>query len=116
VRTESAKALSYGKEKRSVRKLISIIFWIVVGMALMYGMQRHHIVRTEERWLLVPKDQIGLRDTYVDMRGWTSNDLQEHPQVVKALVENGHRDVVAAVVAEDARGGVETIIDTVLGK
>ena len=99
-----------------MRKLISIIFWILVGMVLMYGMLRHHIVRTEERWLFVPKNQIELRDTYVNVTGWTSKDLQEHPQVVKALVENGHRDVVVAIAAEDARGGIENILDKVLGK
>ena len=99
-----------------MRKLISIIFWILVGMAIMYGMLRHHIVRTEERWLLVPKNLIELRDTYVNMSGWTSKDLQKHPQVVKALVENGHRDVVVAIVAEDARGGIENILDKVLGE
>ncbi len=99
-----------------MKKLISIIFWVLVGMGLMYGMLRHHIVRTEERWLLVPKDQIELRDTYVNMSGWNSKDLQEHPQVVKALVENGHRDVVVAIVAEDATGGIESILDKVLGE
>ena len=99
-----------------MKKLISIIFWVLVGMALMYGMLSHHIVRTEERWLLVPKDRIELRDTYVNMRGWTSKDLQEHPQVVRALVENNHKDVVVTIVAGDATGGIENILDKVLGE
>ncbi|HEY1629467.1 MAG TPA: hypothetical protein VGF52_06390, partial [Tepidisphaeraceae bacterium] len=40
-----------------------------------------HVVRTADQIpiTLVPKDQLGITDTYVDTRNWTMDDVAQHP-------------------------------------
>ena len=95
-----------------MRKLLSVIFWILVGMGLMYWLLHHHIIKTKDGWILVPKSQLELRETFVNISGWTSKDLKTHPQVATALVEHGHRDLIVGLLAGEAQGTMEKVLDT----
>jgi hypothetical protein len=53
--------------------------WGLAALAL-------HVIRTpdpsnpqESKLVVIPKNELGLSDTYVDARGWTMTDVRDHP-------------------------------------
>ena len=84
-----------------MKKKITSLFRLVVTLLLFGGWalaaSALHVVNTGD-WkkpIIVPKQQMGVKDTYVCVKDWTANDVASHPTVVKRLVETGRADVVA---------------------
>ena len=44
----------------------------------------------EFKVLVLPKNRLGLADTFADTRGWTPEDAAAHEALVSRLVEAGH--------------------------
>ncbi|HEV8606609.1 MAG TPA: hypothetical protein VGQ99_14640 [Tepidisphaeraceae bacterium] len=76
------------------------------------------IPRTEwaGKLVLIPKDCMGWRDTYVDTSRWTPTDLANHPVVVQRIKESGRKDLISHITeqgladagkAEVGAGGIE---------
>ncbi|MGF1632265.1 MAG: hypothetical protein ACFCVE_00305 [Phycisphaerae bacterium] len=86
----------------NVMLLITLGGWGLAAMSL-------HVVRTGERSVvLVPKETLSIRtipDTYVDVRGWTLQDVQDHPELAKRLIEAGRSDVLDDVLAGEGLTG-----------
>ena len=99
-----------------MKGIISTIFCVLVGMVLMYLMLAHHTVTTENGRIYVPKKQLTLKDSFVNVTEWKTADLKEHPEVVEALVKNGHKEVIAHLVVEDAKSGLQKLLDKVIWK
>ena len=56
-----------------------------------------HLVRVPGTFTLVTKDEIGIKDTYVDTTQWTLAQAAEHPGVVRRLLATGKTDLLAHV-------------------
>ena len=84
--------------------------WGLAGLSL-------HVVRTNDQIpiTLVPKDQLGITDTYVDTRNWTMDDVAQHPALVEKLVHSGKADVLKHVVS-DPKQDVATQLSEALQK
>ncbi len=58
-----------------------------------------HVVRTtgtaSREFIIVPKNRIGIQDTYVDTRAWTLDDVSNHPGVVRRLIETEKYTAIA---------------------
>src|SRR5471030_58834 len=74
-----------------------------------------HVVRTNEQIpvTLVPKDRLGVTDTYVDTRNWTTDDVEQHPELVSRLINTGNADVLRHVIS-DPKGDVSAQLSDVL--
>lgn len=83
-----------------IRKAMSALFLIAIGAALAYYALGHHVVRTDKGHVSVPKAQMGLTQTYVDIRGWERSEFEEHPELTAALLENGYEDLVPVASTE----------------
>lgn len=46
-----------------------------------------HVIRTPSTITIVPKNRLGLRDTYVDTRSWTLQDVAGHADVTRRLIQ-----------------------------
>jgi hypothetical protein len=96
-----------------IRKLVGVVVLLAVGGALGYYALAHHIVRSDEGLVTVPKRQVAIADTYADIRAWKLADFRAHPDLVKALVDAGHADLIPGQIAGDLanviRGAVEGI-------
>jgi len=71
--------------KKIWRFIVAVLLlggWSVAALSL-------HVVRTSDRWVVVPKNTIGVTDTYADARSWTLNDAASHPALVRRLIEAG---------------------------
>ena len=53
-----------------------------------------HVVRTNNKVIVIPKNRIHYKDTYVDVTRWTSDDLATHPAIVERLRQTGKSEVV----------------------
>ena len=86
-----------------IRKLIGTVVLILIGAALMYYALGRHFVETADETVIVPKARLQLADTWVDISDWEKEDFQEHPELTRALVENGHEDLVPRTAGERLR-------------
>jgi hypothetical protein len=78
--------------KRIFRLIVALLLvggWALAASAL-------HVVWTaDNKPVVIPKDRLGVRDTYVNTKAWTANDVASHPIVVKRLLATGKADVLA---------------------
>src|SRR3954452_3687584 len=81
--------------------VLLVLGWGLAGLSL-------HVIRTPDEVpiTLVPKDQFGVKDTYVDTRTWTLDDAAQHPQLVGKLIESGKANVLKHVVTDPKAGDV----------
>lgn len=71
------------------------------------------------RLVVVPKNQLGVAETYVDTRGWTAEDVPAHETLVARLVEAGKADALSHVMGETLRQRLDGWMDrraTLLGE
>ena len=86
-----------------IRKLIGTAVLILVGAALMYYALGRHFVQTGDETIVVPKERLRLADTWVDISKWDREDFRAHPELSRALIENGHEDLVPRTPGEELR-------------
>ena len=82
--------------KKIFRLLVVVMLlggWTLAALAL------HVVVAPGKpgRVILVPKNQLGIKDTYVDTRNWTIGDVANHPLVTERLVQAGKADALTQV-------------------
>ena len=70
--------------------LLLLIGWGLAASAL-------HVVWTGDSPLIIPKERIGVSDTYVNISNWTPDDVSNHPAVVKRIVAVGKTDRLSHV-------------------
>jgi hypothetical protein len=72
-----------------------------------------HVVRTSDQIpiTLVPKEELGITDTYVDTRKWTLDDIAQHPLVVQKLINSGKADVLKHVVSNPKQDVASQLTD-----
>jgi hypothetical protein len=80
-------------------KTIKGTFRLIVTLLLLGGWalaaSAVHVVRTGDSPLIIPKDRLGMRDTYVNVAAWSADDVASHPLVSRRLIATGNVDVLA---------------------
>jgi hypothetical protein len=79
-----------------MRKLLLFVMGMFVGAGLMTFAFKYHVMYSKDGLSLIPKQQAGLSDLYVDVRNWKPADWQAHPEFVHSLVAHGRSDLIAA--------------------
>ncbi|MGQ0636362.1 MAG: hypothetical protein ACT4QC_17255 [Planctomycetaceae bacterium] len=77
-----------------MRRLFTWLIGVALGGGLVFAAFQFHLVRTDQKFLLVPKRQADWRDPYVDVRAWTFREWGEHPRLSENLIASGHGDIV----------------------
>jgi hypothetical protein len=70
---------------RTLKSLIALILLAGWGVAALSV----HVVRItdDHYWIgVVPKNRLGIADTYVDVTQWTAADVYAHPDLVRRLI------------------------------
>ena len=86
--------------------LLLVAGWGLAALSL-------HVVRTPEQVpiTLVPKQRLGVNDTYVDTTKWTIEDVPRHPAVVEQLVRTGKATSIKHVADPDEGDWMTQITD-----
>lgn len=83
-----------------MRRLFAVMFGAFVGGGLVFAAFQYHVVRTDDRFLVVSKQQTTWREAYVDIRGWTARDWNAHRELGRDLVAAGHGQLVTRSTAD----------------
>ncbi len=70
-----------------MRRLMTFIFGVAIGAALIFAAQRYHLVRSSDGFYLVAKTETTLSEAYVDIRQFRLTDWAEHPALATALIQ-----------------------------
>lgn len=119
-------------------KAFKQLFRAVVVVALVGGWALAsaavHVIRAPGQSfpVVITKDKLVYKDTYVDTRNWTITDDQAHPAVVARLIQLGQTDVLAhtvntskvsaetqlraAVATPNVTADAKSVVDTVKAK
>src|SRR6476659_4999629 len=77
--------------------------WGVAALAL-------HVVRAKgDAIVVIPKQRIHWRDTYVDAREWTLNDVANHPSVVQRIVQSGNAEHFGYMLGDGSHGSASDV-------
>jgi len=71
-----------------------IFLMLFLGMATL-ATSALYVIRVpgpDKQVIIVPKNQLGFTDTYVDTRNWSMDDVMKHPAVVERVIETGKAD------------------------
>jgi hypothetical protein len=92
---------------RSVFLVLFLAGWGLAALSL-------HVVRAQgDKIVLIPKDRLGIQDTYVDARSWTAQDVADHPALVKRILQSGKANVFT-YVSGDPNGDITAVLEEAL--
>lgn len=94
-----------------MNKIIGLLVAVVVLGGLAYWAASHHVVRTDEGAIVLAKRFLTCADTYVDMRAWSSADFAAHPELRRALADQGHSDLLAEQKARERKASLDDVKD-----
>ncbi len=83
-----------------IKSAIGTVIVLAVGAFLAYYAMGHHIVKTDKGYITMPKKEMSISNTFADIRNWERGDFEAHPEITKALLENGHEDLVPMTSSE----------------
>ena len=59
--------------------------------------------------IVIPKNRLGVADTYVDTRAWTAEDARRHEALTARLVEAGKSDRLSHLLTAGVRDRLENL-------
>ncbi len=76
---------------RGVFVVLLVGGWVVALLATHIVVVPHEADDGSESWrvVVVPKSRLGVSDTYVDTRGWTTDEAAEHADLLVRMAEAG---------------------------
>jgi hypothetical protein len=77
--------------KKVIRLFVALLVlggWSLAASAL-------HVIYTGSSVIVIPKNRLGVTDTYVNVSNWTADDVTNHPLVAKRLIATGKADALA---------------------
>lgn len=81
-----------------MKKLFRLVVLLLIAGGWGLASSALYVVRTPSKVIVIPKDHLDFKDTYVDTRQWTLADDAAHPEVVARLVQAGKSDLLAHTV------------------
>ena len=73
----------------------NFLLGIVIGWITLSGVYQFHLVRNDDGFMIVPKNEASVAESYADIRDWGPLDWTEHPILVQSMIEQGHKDLIS---------------------
>ncbi|MBA3481944.1 MAG: hypothetical protein H0T51_09030 [Pirellulales bacterium] len=77
-----------------MRRMYGVIFGIGLGVLACLGAMNFHVVRAQDGFHLVQKQQARLGQAYVDTRQFNATDWTEYPELVASLRADNEQGLV----------------------
>jgi len=84
-----------------MKTIIRLLMLIVLLSGWGLAAASLHVIRTPSTITIVPKNRLGFRDTYVDTRSWTIEDIAGHADVTRRLIQLDKTNLLNNVVAPE---------------
>jgi hypothetical protein len=95
--------------KKTFRIFVALL--LLGGWSLAAGAL--HVIYTGSSVIVLPKDRLGLRDTYVNISNWTADDVSNHPAVAMRLIATGKTDALTNVYQSTGQDLVAKVQESV---
>lgn len=89
-----------------MRRLIALMIGVAIGGGTTFAAFNLHVVRTDQKVLVVRKQRSDWHDAYVDIRGWTHREWTGHHELSSNLIAAGRGDLVVRSVADQLFRGL----------
>lgn len=93
-----------------MKRVAAVLLVLSIGGFGAYWLAGHHVVRAESGYLILKKRFLSFDDTYVDVRKWTSADYDRHPQLKRALVNQGYSDLLADLRRSEIQDSIDEMV------
>lgn len=94
-----------------MKKLVVILVLIAVAALAAYWPARHHVVKTEKGVIVLSKRFLTYTDTFVDARKWSSADFDAHPELKRAMIDQGYRDMLVEIKTREVKASFDEMMD-----
>jgi hypothetical protein len=92
------------------KAVLPIVAALVLG-CLSYGAASRHVVKTDKGVVVLTKRFLTFTDTLVDVRRWTSADFDAHPELKRAMIAQGYRDMLMELRAGELEASLGDVAD-----
>lgn len=96
-----------------MRRLFWLFLGLVIGGAGILTAVNFHIVKTDKGLELVPKQTLGLSNTYVDIRKFSASDWVENKQLAADMVAADKHHLIGDAAKASIGEELKTWLDTV---
>lgn len=76
-----------------------------------YWTARHHVVKTDKGVIVLGKRFLTYADTLVDVRRWSSADFDTHPELKRAMTDQGYRDMLVEIKTREVKDTLNEAVD-----
>ncbi|MEW6078695.1 MAG: hypothetical protein AB1724_12835 [Thermodesulfobacteriota bacterium] len=90
-----------------MNKLITLLVFVAIIGIGAYWAADHHVVKTNKGVIVLVKRYLTYADTHVDVRKWSSADFDAHPELKRAMIEQGYRDMLAEIKEREIRAKMD---------
>jgi hypothetical protein len=87
-----------------------VLVLVVVVAAGGYWLAGRHFVQTTNGMVVMDKRFMTLKETFVDVRAWKSEDFDAHPDIKRALNEHGYRDLLVQIKTEETKAEAAKVL------
>jgi len=94
-----------------MKKLVVLLVVLAVAGLGAYWPARHHVVKTEKGVVVLSKRFLTYTDTFVDVRKWSSADFDAHPELKRAMIDQGYRDMLVELKTREVKATFNEVID-----
>ena len=98
-----------------MKKFVAVVIGLAVLAGLVYWSASRHAVLTDQGVLVVAKRYLGVADTFVDVRAWSSADYDGHPDLKAALVSGGYGDLLSDLKARERQAALDDLKNRAAG-
>lgn len=92
-----------------MRRAYVFLFGISFGVLVCMGAMNYHVVRAQDGFHLVQKNQARLGQAYVDTRSFDAAQWGQNPELVAALRADNEQDLVNVAAPGLFQGGVNRL-------
>lgn len=93
-----------------MRRLMVFFLGMVVGGGLLYTAEHYHLVRAQDGFHWIPKMELKLAATYVDIRNFTPADWARHADVAMAITQAGQGQLLENSATQSLQEGLHGLL------
>jgi len=98
--------------KKTARVSVALLaVLLVLGGSVAWWRFSHFLVKTDHGVMLLEKRFLTWEETVIDARGWTYTNFEQHPEVLKAMTDQGYGDMLAELKREELKSAVKEKIE-----
>ena len=90
-----------------MKKLVAGFALVAILGILSYWVASHHVVKTDQGVVVLAKRFLTGADTFVDVREWSSADFDAHPELKRALSDQGYRELLEDLKKSEIKASLD---------